>query len=56
MNLHAYVVLNKSGELLAFFADVEKAYVEFADNPEAHELIHADCDITDRETLAILVN
>ena len=54
MNLHAYVVLNKNGELLAFFDDVEKAYIEFTDNSEAHELIHADCDITDRETLAVL--
>lgn len=52
MTLHVYIVVDKRDEILAFFADVDRAYVELETNPEARELWHADCEIIDKELIA----
>lgn len=51
MDLSLYIVLDKDGEIIAHFDDLDDALAEFGKNPNADELANADLQIIDKETI-----
>ena len=53
MTFHVYIVVDDNDEILSFFPDEERGYVELEANPQARELVHAECKIISKELIDV---